>query len=85
MDGFPVQKGSISFTLFEKLRALKASFKTWNREVFGNIFARKESTIKHMVFWDSVKGKRVLFAEEQSLRKQALEECKKWVIMEKTS
>ena len=38
-------RGSFSFTLSEKLKALKASLKTWNIEVFGNITARKESAL----------------------------------------
>ena len=77
--------GSFNFTLFEKLKALKASLKIWNREVFGNIIARKELAIKHMVLWDSVEGDRVLPTEEQNIIKQALEEYKKWVIIEETS
>ena len=38
-----------------------------------------------MVFWDSVEGDRVLSAKKQNLKKQALEEYKKRVIMEETS
>ena len=38
-----------------------------------------------MVFWDYVEGDRELLAKEQNLIKRALEEYKKWVIMEKTS
>ena len=53
--------------------------------MFGNITARKESALKQMMFWDSVEGDRVLSKEEQNLRKQALKEYKKWVIMEETS
>ena len=78
-------RGSFNFTLFEKLKALKASLKIWNREVFGNITTRKELALKHMVLWDSVEGDRVLSVEKQNLIKQALEEYKKWVIMEETS
>ena len=78
-------RGSFSFTLSEKLKALKACLKIWNREVFGNVTARKDSTLKQMMSWDSIEGDRVLSAEEQTLRKQALEEYKKWVIMEETS
>ena len=50
-----------------------------------DVTAKKDSTLKHMVFWDSIERDRVLSVEEQSLRKQALEEYKKWVIMEETS
>ena len=53
--------------------------------MFGNITTRKESALKQMMFWDSVEGDRVLSKEEQNLRKQALKEYKKWVIMEETS
>ena len=38
-----------------------------------------------MVFQDSIERDKDLSAEEQSLKKQALEEYKKWVIMEDTS
>ena len=78
-------RGSFSFKLSEKLKALKACLQIWNREVFGNMNARKESTLKQMMFWDSIEGDRVLTAEEQNLKKQALEEYEKWVIMEETS
>ena len=53
--------------------------------MFGNVTARKDSALKQMMSWDSIEGDRVLFAEEQTLKKQALEEYKKWVIMEETS
>ena len=53
--------------------------------MFGNVNVRKESALKQMMFWDSIEGDRVLTAEEQTLIKQALEEYKKWVIMEETS
>ncbi|RVW83895.1 hypothetical protein CK203_042030 [Vitis vinifera] len=47
-------RGSFSFTLSEKLKALKACLKIWNREVFGNVTARKESALKQMMSWDSI-------------------------------
>ena len=62
-------RGSFSFTLSEKLKALKAYLKVWNREVFGNVNARKESALKHMMFWDSIEGDRVLTTEEQNFKK----------------
>ena len=71
--------------LSEKLKALKACLKVWNREVFGNVNARKELALKQMMYWDSIEGYRVLTTEEQNFRKQALEEYEKWVIMEETS
>ena len=78
-------RGSFSFTLSEKLKALKAYLKVWNREVFGNVNARKESALKQMMFWDSIEGDRVSNTEEQNSRKQALEEYEKWVLMEETA
>ena len=38
-----------------------------------------------MMSWDSIEGDKVLSAEEQTFKEQALEEYKKWVIMEETS
>ena len=35
-------RGSFSFTLFENLKVLQACLKIWNREVFGNVTARKD-------------------------------------------
>ena len=70
-------RGSFSFTLSEKLKALKACLKIWNREVFGNVTARKESALKQMMSWDSIERDKVLSVEAQTLRKQALEEYKK--------
>ncbi|RVW96305.1 Transposon TX1 uncharacterized 149 kDa protein [Vitis vinifera] len=78
-------RGSFSFTLSEKLKALKACLKVWNREVFGNVNARKESALKQMMLWDAIEGDRVLNTEEQNSRKKALEEYEKWVIMEETA
>ncbi|KAL6347549.1 hypothetical protein AAG906_026074 [Vitis piasezkii] len=58
-------RGSFSFTLSEKLKALKACLKIWNREVFGDVTIRKDSALKHMVFWDSIEGDKVLSVEKQ--------------------
>ena len=44
MNGFPIQR--VFQFHSEKLKALKAKLKIWNREVFGNITARKESALK---------------------------------------
>ena len=57
-------RGSFSFTLSEKLKALKACLKIWNREVFGNVTARKESALKQMMFWAPIEGDRVLTTEK---------------------
>ena len=71
--------------MLEDLEQRKACLKIWNKEVFGDVTARKDSVLKQMVFWDSIEGNRVLSVEEQSFKKQALKEYKKWVIMEETS
>ncbi|RVX02494.1 hypothetical protein CK203_031207 [Vitis vinifera] len=57
-------RGSFSFTLFENLKVLKACLKIWNREVFGNVTARKESALKQMMFWAPIEGDRVLTTEK---------------------
>ena len=40
--------GSFSFVLAEKLKALKAILKTWNREVFGRVEVKKSEALSRV-------------------------------------
>ena len=40
-----VFKGTSSFVLVEKLKALKHKLKSWNKEVFGRVEDRKKTTL----------------------------------------
>ena len=50
-QGFIV-RGSCSFVLAEKLKALKTNLKIWNKEVFGKIGVNKTLALEKVSFWD---------------------------------
>ena len=66
-EGFNI-RGSYSFILIEKLKALKANLKRWNKKVFGNVTVNKELALNQVAFWDAEEGTRVLYLEEQFAR-----------------
>ena len=45
--------GSTSHCLAEKLKALKRDLRRWNKEVFGNVSAKKAEALSRIQFWDS--------------------------------
>ena len=44
--------GSTSFILAQKLKALKADLKKWNREVFGDLAFRKKNLLTELMGLD---------------------------------
>ncbi|KAJ9691486.1 hypothetical protein PVL29_013613 [Vitis rotundifolia] len=83
-QGFNI-RGSHSFVLVEKLKALKSSLKTWNNEVFGKIGVNKTLALEKVSFRDEQEKSRELSMEEVKARKEAREDFKKWVLMEEVS
>ena len=69
----------------EKTKALKENLKVWNKEVFGMVEANKKSALVKVSQWDNVESQRPLCTFELEERLIALEEFKKWSIMEETS
>ena len=43
--------GSFSFILVEKLKALKAILKYWNKDVFGKVGVNKKLALDKVGFW----------------------------------
>ncbi|RVW17781.1 hypothetical protein CK203_071739 [Vitis vinifera] len=76
--------GSSSHCLVEKLKALK-NILAWNKEVFGNVPFKKSEAFSHVQFWDSKERDNPLAIEEAEVRKEALEEYKKWALLEEAS
>ena len=66
-EGFNI-RGSYSFILIEKLKALKANLKRWTKKVSGNVTVNKELALNQVAFWDAEEGTRVLSLEEQFAR-----------------
>ena len=50
MFGREDYNGSFSFVLTEKLKALKAFLKTWNREVFGRVEVKKSESLSRVTY-----------------------------------
>ncbi|RVW17271.1 Transposon TX1 uncharacterized 149 kDa protein [Vitis vinifera] len=77
--------GSFSFVLDAKLRALKGLLKTWNKEVFGVIEAKKREALSQVAYWDAVENQSTLSLEDCEARKEAKEAYKTWVLREEIS
>ena len=76
--------GSNSHCLVEKLKALKRDIRRWNKEVFGNVSARKSEAFSRIQFWDSKESVNPLSFEEVEARMGDLEEYKNCVLMKET-
>ena len=77
--------GSYSFVLVAKLRSLKAVLKSWNKDVFDIIEARKGATLNQVAFYDEKERVTTLSLEEVEARNETREDYKKWVIKEEIS
>ena len=75
--------GSSSFILVEKLKVLKSKLKEWNRDIFGRVEYRKNLALEQVEFWDAKEKNSILSLEELEARTEAMEEYKKWVLLEK--
>ncbi|RVX14296.1 Transposon TX1 uncharacterized 149 kDa protein [Vitis vinifera] len=74
--------GSFSFILVEKLKALKAILKSWNKDVFGKVGVNKKLALDKVAFWDAQEKLRPLSMEELEARKEAKRDFEKWALME---
>ena len=77
--------GSFSFVLAEKLKALKAILKTWNREVFGRVEVKKSEALSRVTYWDEKENDFLLSVEETEARNLAREDYKYWSLLEEVS
>ena len=71
--------------MMEKIKALKVKLKVWNKEVFGMVETNKKTTLVKVSHWDNVESQRPLFAIDLKERLIALEEFKKWYLIEEIS
>ena len=78
-------RGTSSFVLMEKIKALKCKLKAWNKEVFGNVEEHKKSALKKVAWWKDIESKRSLSARELEDRVAAMMDFKKWALMEEIS
>ena len=78
-------RGTSSYVLMEKMKAIKNLLKNWNKEVFGRVEENKKSALAKVAAWDDLESERPLSPEELGTRMTALEEFKKWSLLEETS
>ena len=76
--------GSPSFMLAKRLQPLKNDLKKWNKEVVGNVLARKDFALKLINHWDSVERLRPLSKEGKRSQKIAKDNHSHQAILEKT-
>ena len=76
--------GSNNHCLAEKLKALKRDLRRWNKEVFGNVSAKKSEAFSRIQFWDSKESVSPLSFKEAETQTGDLEEYKNCVLMEET-
>ena len=77
-------RGISSYVLMEKLKAIKILLKTWNKDVFRRVGENKKLALTKVVAWDSIESE-PLSSEELRARPIAMEDFKKWSLLEETS
>lgn len=78
-------RGSPSFVLAKKLQALKIDLKKWNKEVLGNVSARKDAALEQISYWDNAERLRPLSDEDRRSQRSAKDEYIHLAILEETS
>ena len=74
-------RGTSSYVLMKKLKNL---LKTWNKDVFGRVEENKKSALTKVAAWDAIECERSLSPEELGTRVIAMEDYKKWSLLEET-
>ena len=78
-------KGSFSFVLAEKLKALKGILKIWNKDVFGRVEVKKSDALSRINHWDVKEKDNLLTLEETEERNLAREDYKYWSLLDEVS
>ena len=77
--------GKPRFVLAKKLQALKCNLKKWNKEVIGNVSARKDVALEQLNHWDGLERLRPLSEEDRRSQRTARDEYSHFTILEETS
>ena len=80
-----VFRGSRIYCLSEKLKALKGNLRGWNKDVFNRVEENMKVALKKVAYRDDLENQRPLSSNEMEERVSAIEDFKKWAIMEETS
>ena len=71
--------------LAKKLHALKCDLKKWNKEVLGNVSARKDVPLELLNYWDNIERLRPISEEDRRNQRIAKDEYSNVAILEETS
>ena len=77
-------RGSGSFVLPEKLKALKIKLGKWNKDSFRRVKERKKASLRKVKDWDSLEVTRLLSLRERELKMEAFDEFKHCTLLEET-
>nr|CAN79448.1 hypothetical protein VITISV_004425 [Vitis vinifera] len=83
-NGYSVE-GYSSHCIAEKLKALKKDLKIWNKEVVGNVSSNRAEAFARLQCWEAKEKENPLNLEDMEAKNLALEDYKKWALMEETS
>ena len=74
-------RGTNSYVIAEKLKALKLKLKSWNKEVFGRVEDRTKIALQNLAHWDALEAQRSLTQLELERKTDEIE-FKKWALLE---
>ncbi|KAJ9708014.1 hypothetical protein PVL29_000195 [Vitis rotundifolia] len=83
-NGYSVA-GYSSHCIAEKLKALKKDLKIWNKEVVGNVSFNRAEALSRLQCWEAKENENPLAPGDMEAKNLALEDYKKWALLEETS
>lgn len=78
-------RGSPSFILVSKLKALKTNLKRWNDEVFCNVERKKKLLLEELHVFYVLEERRALSTEEEMKKAKIVSELNRSTLMEEVS
>ena len=78
-------RGTKSYVLMEKMKALKAILRSWNKETFSRLEKRKKEALQRVAHWDNIECVRPLSQEETVEKASTVKEYQNWVVFKETS
>ena len=83
-NGYSVESYS-SHCIAKKLKALKKDLKNLNKEVVGNVSFNRAEAFSCLQCWEAKENENSLIPREAEAKRLALEDYKKWALLEETS
>ena len=78
-------EGYSSHCIAKKLKALKKDLKNWNKEVVGNVSFNRAEAFSCLQCWEAKENENPLTPGDVEAKNLALEDYKKWALLEETS